>query len=274
MSTSPPNGRFVVTTPPEPATEPIVTEDLAAQILEQYLPPTPTPNPTRRSLPPLPKSSVVRYRLGAAILLLILLGVGSSLWATRPQGRGVVLPNAPDPNATASPSPTPSASPAPIPQLDTTVAARNDALDRVLQEVAQQEQAITSARRDFLLDKAYAQVKKDGTPIEVSLLRELNRQVGQLRRIVGKGGELTGKTNQIGQARALIGDAKAVALALQTLWTDPSAKPDRHRIAPAVLTKTLIDLAELSEVVRAASVEQQLRNQATGGKPHERLPAH
>ncbi|KAM3114054.1 hypothetical protein [Phormidesmis sp. 146-33] len=213
---------------------------------------------------PLPQRTVNRYRLGAAIGLLILLGVGSSVWMNRPQGKGLVLPNAPSTVPTATPSvsstATPDAAATPPPPLDATVASRNHLLDLSLKEADKQQAAIDAARRDYLLSLADQQMKKDGTPLQVSLIRRLNAQVVELRQTVGRGGELSGTASQIAIARSLVGDAKATLLAIQSVWADPGAAPDRHRISPALLTKNLMELAELARIVRESEFEQQLRD--------------
>ena len=222
--------------------------------------------PDRKAVSP---KIVNRYRLSVLIAAVTLLGIGTSLWMNRPTEKGLVLQNAPDPNASASPTPAPSPTePLPI-QIDSAIAARNDALDKSLTEVSKQQQAIDNSRRDYLLDKAYAQVKKNGTPVEISLLRELNRQIATLRRVVGSGGEWTGTPAQIADARASVGDAKAVLDALQVVHSDPNFSPLRSRIAPAVLTKNLIELSETSELVRSAEYEQILRNQQRQPKEGE-----
>ncbi|KAM3099312.1 hypothetical protein ACKFKF_15275 [Phormidesmis sp. 146-12] len=213
---------------------------------------------------PLPQRTVNRYRLGTAIGLLILLGVGSSVLMNRPQGKGLVLPNAPSTVPTATPSVSSTAKPdataTPPPPLDATVASRNHLLDLSLKEADKQQAAIDAARQDYLLSLADRQMKKDGTPLQVSLIRRLNAQVLELRRVVGRGGELSGTAQQIAIARSLVGDAKATLLAIQSVWADPGAAPNRHRISPALLTKNLMELAELARIVRESEFEQQLRD--------------
>jgi hypothetical protein len=218
---------------------------------------------------PLPARTVNRYRLGAFVILVMLLGMGSSVLLNHPQGKGLVLPNAPTDDATAiaSPTATPSVAPTPIPQLDATLTSRNVALDAALKESEQQMTAIDLARRDYLLAQADAEVKKNGTPVEVWLIRRLGAQMLELRRAVGRGGQFSGQAKPIGTARALVGDARAVLLALQTEWQTPNAAPGRHRIAPAILTQQMNELTELARVVREASYEQQLRNEERAQQP-------
>ena len=248
-------------------------DDTVQQLLQQMEQVSPHP-------PPLPQRTVSRYRLAAGIALVILLGVGSSLWLNRLQGKGLVLENAP----TATPSVASIATPpvAPPPQLDATVAARNDALDKALKESDTQQTAIDAARRDFLLEQAQIETQAKGTPIQVWLIRRLNAQVLELRRTVGKGGEFSGNAQQIAIARALVGDSKATLLALQAGLNDTAQDaPLRHRVAPALLTKTMSDLAELTRLIREADYEQQLHNEEQDrqntkeGKPHGiALPTH
>ncbi|MBD1922606.1 hypothetical protein H6F77_16190 [Microcoleus sp. FACHB-831] len=57
--------------------------------------------------------------------------------------------------------------------------------------------------------------------------------------------------------------------ALQAVYSDPNAAPLRSRIAPAVLTKNLIELSSMSELVRSAEYEQILRNQQQQPKEGE-----
>lgn len=218
---------------------------------------TPENLPARSRPAPLSPRTVNRYRLGALLLLMILLGIGSSVVLNRAQGKGLVLPNAP---TGATPSATPGATPIPVPQLDATLTSRNVALDAALKESEGQRNALDLARRDYLLSLADAEVKKNGTPVETWLIRRLNAQMLDLRRSLGQGGQFSGEAKQIGTARALVGDARAILLALQQEWQSPNAAPGRHRIAPAVLTKQMNELAELARVVREASYEQQLRD--------------
>jgi hypothetical protein len=223
----------------------------------------------RSPLSPLPARTVNRYRLGAFVILVMLLGMGSSVLLNHPQGKGLVLPNAPTDDATAiaSPTATPSVAPTPIPQLDATLTSRNVALDAALKESEQQMTAIDLTRRDYLLAQADAEVKKNGTPVEVWLIRRLGAQMLELRRAVGRGGQFSGQAKPIGTARALVGDARAVLLALQTEWQTPNAAAGRNRVAPAILTQQMNELAELARVVREASYEQQLRNEERTQQP-------
>ena len=219
--------------------------------------------PTGSPLPPLPARTVNRYRLGALVVLLILLGIGSSLLLNRPQGKGLVLPNAPTDAATpsaAAPA-TPIVAGTPLPQLDATLTSRNVALDMALKESEGQREALDLARRDYLLTQADGEMKKNGTPVEVWLIRRLGVQTLELRRALGKGGQFSGQAKQIATARALVGDARAVLLALQAEWQNPNTAPGRSRVAPAILAKQMNDLTELARVVREASYEQQLRNE-------------
>lgn len=228
------------------------------------------PNPSRPQ-PPLSPRTVNRYRLGALVLLLMLLGVGSSMVLNRPTGKGLVLPNAPTNEATppVSPIATPSVAATTPPQLDATLASRNVALDAALKESEAQRDALDRTRRDYLLSQADAEMKRNGTPIEVWLIRRLNAQMLELRRALGQGGQFSGTPQQIAIARALVGDARATLLALQEEWQNPNAAPGRNRIAPAILTKQMGELAELARLIREASYEQQLRDeaQARGKQP-------
>jgi hypothetical protein len=219
--------------------------------------------PVGSRLPPLPARTVNRYRLGALVVLLILLGIGSSLLLNRPQGKGLVLPNAPTDVATigaAAPA-TPIVAQAPLPQLDATLTSRNVALDMALKESEGQREALDLARRDYLLAQADGEMKKNGTPVEVWLIRRLGGQTLELRRALGKGGQFSGQAQQIATARALVGDARAVLLALQAEWQNPNAAPGRNRVAPAILAKQMNELTELARLVREASYEQQLRDE-------------
>ncbi len=214
---------------------------------------------SRSQAAPLPLRTVNRYRLGAGVLLLILLGIISSALLNRPSGKGLVLPNAPtEATPTTSPTATPSAD---IPQLDATLASRNVSLDAALKESEGQRDALDQTRRDYLLSLADAEVKKNGTPVEVWLIRRLNAQMLELRRALGKGGQFSGDAKQISTARSLVGDSRAVLLALKEEWQNSNAAPGRSRVAPAVLTKQMSELAELARVIREASYEQQLRDQ-------------
>ena len=191
--------------------------------------------PSGSHLPPLPARTVNRHRLGALVVLLILLGVGSSLLLNRPQGKGLVLPNAPTDAATpsaAAPA-TPIVAQTPIPQLDATLTSRNVALDMALKESEGQREALDLARRDYLLAQADGEMNKNGTPVEVWLIRRLGGQTLELRRSLGRGGQFSGQAKQIAIARALVGDARAVLLALQAEWQNPNAAPGRSRVAPA-----------------------------------------
>lgn len=229
---------------------------------------TATPEDTPRSHPtPLSPRTVNRHRLGALLLLLILLGVGSSLILNRTTGKGLLLPNAPD--ATASPTAIPSVAATPVPQLDATLTSRNVALDAALKESEGQRDALDRTRRDYLLALADAEVKRNGTPVEVWLIRRLNAQMLELRRALGQGGQFSGDAQQIATARALVGDARAILLALQQEWQTPNAAPGRHRIAPAILTKQMTELAELARMVREASYEQQLRDAEQSRHPEK-----
>lgn len=229
---------------------------------------TATPEDTPRLQPkPLSPRTVNRHRLGALLLLLILLGVGSSLILNRTTGKGLILPNAPD--NTASPNATPSVAATPVPQLDATLTSRNVALAAALKESEGQRDALDRTRRDYLLALADAEVKRNGTPVEVWLIRRLNAQMLELRRALGQGGQFSGNAQQIGTARALVGDARAILLALQQEWQTPNAAPGRHRIAPAILAKQMTELAELARVVREASYEQQLRDAEQSRHPEK-----
>jgi hypothetical protein len=219
-----------------------------------------TPPDIHRSQPPLSPRTVNRYRLGALVLLLMLLGIGSSIVLNRPTGKGLVLPNAPTNEAT--PTATPSVEAIVPPQLDATLASRNVALDAALKESEAQRDALDWTRRDYLLSQADAEMKRNGTPIEVWLIRRLNAQMLELRRALGQGGQFSGTPQQIAIARALVGDARATLLALQEEWQNSNAAPGRNRIAPAILTKQMSELAELARLIRESSYEQQLRDEA------------
>ncbi len=240
------------------------TELQALLALLQKQPEPATQEQSPRSHPlPLSARTVNRYRLGSIVLILILLGVLSSVVLNRPTGKGLVLPNAPTDttNPTLSPTATPSVQATAIPQLDATLASRNVALETALKESEGQRDALDRTRRDYLLSLADAEVKKNGTPVEVWLIRRLNAQILELRRALGKGGQFSGDAKQISTARALVGDARAILLALQQEWQTPNAAPGRNRTAPAVLTQQMNELAELARIVREASYEQQLRDQ-------------
>lgn len=245
-----------------------LSEEQIQRLLQRLHREAAPPDPPQ-SQPPLSPRTVNRYRLGALVLLLMLLGIGSSMVLNRPTGKGLVLPNAPTNEATpiTSPTATPSVEATALPQLDATLASRNVVLDAALKESEAQRDAVDRTRRDYLLSQADAEMKRNGTPIEVWLIRRLNAQMLELRRALGQGGQFSGTPQQIAIARALIGDARAALLALQEEWQNPNAAPGRNRIAPAILTKQMSELAELARLIREASYEQQLRDEARSEQP-------
>lgn len=129
---------------------------------------------------------------------------------------------------------------------------------------------VCRSRRDYYLSKAEEILKTTGTPMEVTLLRELNRQIGEQTKLLPYHSELGGfsteQVDQIGIARSLSGDALALLEALDHEWT-------RQRQAalgqplPA-RTMTTVDLAPLSNDMATL---WQLAALARNGKPQQAL---
>ncbi|MEP0872419.1 hypothetical protein NDA01_21625 [Trichocoleus desertorum AS-A10] len=128
---------------------------------------------------------------------------------------------------------------------------------------------VCQARRDHYLDKAIANLQA-GVPVEVTLLRELNRQIGEQTKILPYNAELGGfatkDLDQIGVARSLSGDALAILEALDWEWTR-QAQEAAGQTLPA-RTTTTVDLAPLSSDMATL---WQLAALTRNGKPQQNL---
>lgn len=210
----------------------------------------------------------------------LLFGILAIAVVNRPQIRGGGnLPNTSNPEQAPSPVPQQSARPGqpaqPIPALD--LNAYEQARDQKFKDALEKARAawgscgqVCRARRDYYLSKAEEILTGTGTPMEVTLLRELNRQIGEQAKILPYNSELGGfsteKVDQVGIARSLSGDALALLEALDHEWT-------RQRQAalgqplPA-RTMTTVDLAPLSNDMATL---WQFAALARNGKPQQAL---
>lgn len=123
-------------------------------------------------------------------------------------------------------------------------------LKKLIDELTKQTNNQFYSRRNYYLRKATEAVDKGGKSLEYYLLIELNRIRDELKNeilqnnsksVAGIGGEYTGSATDSEKARALLGDATALALAFDYLGQIPDeARPDPDALVSRVSIGKLI----------------------------------
>ncbi|AFY85482.1 hypothetical protein [Oscillatoria acuminata] len=133
----------------------------------------------------------------------------------------------------------------PLPDLDPAELRRNELLAKTLIETSLQQTAIDRARRDILL-QLFAPNHKEGdyTPLDIKLVREMQRQTENLREL-GQF-EYSGEASIIDIPRVYNSDARAVVLAALTRIGERS-------LVQSFLARQLQDLTNELNVTLAPS---------------------
>jgi hypothetical protein len=95
-------------------------------------------------------------------------------------------------------------------------AQKVDPIDQAIREIQDQETVLAEARVQHILATAKVRAERNRTTIEQELHEQLRIQTKQLYQ-VSANGALTGNATDVAQGRALLGDARAILLALQSV---------------------------------------------------------
>lgn len=144
----------------------------------------------------------------------------------------------------------------PLPELDPAELRRNELLAKTLIETSLQQTAIDRARRDILLDLFQPNHKEgDYTPLDIKLVREMQRQAETLREL-GQF-EYSGEASVIDIPRVYNSDARAVVMAALSRIGDSS-------LVQSFLARQLQDLTnELNAALATTQGEITDSNRAT-----------
>ncbi|MBW4648954.1 MAG: hypothetical protein KME06_09650 [Kastovskya adunca ATA6-11-RM4] len=166
---------------------------------------------------------VNRRRIFTVLVGLAGLGIVSSILLNRPQREVKQLQNVQvqEPQ-TQQPTPTPSTSPAEIEipslQIDATTQARDEALGLALLETESLVDNAKNARRAFMLSKSQKELEGNSIPRDITLLREVYRQVQEQQKLLINSGEFSGTAAHQKTLLPLLADSFAVLDALRIIW--------------------------------------------------------
>lgn len=136
---------------------------------------------------------------------------------------------------------------------------RQALIDKVNEILADELGNVDQTRADYFLKKAGEQAEKDGTPTEIYLIRKLNYQVKLLIELTAKGSELRGGAKQTAAARSLLGDLKALVVAINRFYSD-NGQLTNARVSVATTAEVANNLGKQIMLIRQLTLEQRLRD--------------
>ena len=145
--------------------------------------------------------------------------------------------------------------------VDTTVleTERQALIDQVNELLSDELNNVDQTRADYFLKKAWEQAEKDGTPTEIYLIRKLNYQVKLLVELTAKGSELRGNPKQTASARSLLGDLKALVVAINRFYSQ-NGELTNARVSVATTAEVANNLSKQVMLIRQLTLEQRLRD--------------
>jgi hypothetical protein len=132
-----------------------------------------------------------------------------------------------------------------IPSLPGIVASQAaqkvDPIDQAIREIQDQEAVLAEGRVQHILASMKARADRNRTTIEAELHEQLRVQTRQLYSVSAKGG-VSGNARGVATGRGVLGDSRAILLALQSLKRNPGeAAADSVRLGTAASLMERID---------------------------------